>query len=369
MIYQKVGIKSIAYHLPDEEISSRVLEEQLTPLYKRLHIRPGQLEKLTGIYSRRWWSREVSFSEKASIAGKKALQKAGVHPEELGILIYGAVCREFMEPATAIVVADRLGVKAACEVLDISNACLAVMNGIVHIANAIELGQVDVGMVVSCESAREPVEQAIYEMNYKFSSEVFQHSMATLTGGSGACAVIVSRRNEDAKVTKLIGGVHRCAPQYNKFCRWGHKNEDVSKGLQRVYLRTDAGKVLTNGVILGRETWKDYLTKTSQTFRSKTDKIVCHQVARTNREAILKELGISKNNDFVTYPFLGNMGAVSLPTTAAIAEEEGFLRFGDKVHLLGIGSGLNCTMLGLEWMSSRLVPNSIEKNDSKYLYR
>jgi 3-oxoacyl-[acyl-carrier-protein] synthase-3 len=43
------------------------------------------------------------------------------------------------------------------------------------------------------------------------------------------------------------------------------------------------------------------------------------------------------------------MGSVSLPLTAAIAAERGELQRGDKVALLGIGSGLNCLMLGLEW--------------------
>ena len=43
------------------------------------------------------------------------------------------------------------------------------------------------------------------------------------------------------------------------------------------------------------------------------------------------------------------MGTVSMPITAAIAEERGFLSSGDRVGLLGIGSGLNCLMLGVEW--------------------
>jgi 3-oxoacyl-[acyl-carrier-protein] synthase-3 len=46
---------------------------------------------------------------------------------------------------------------------------------------------------------------------------------------------------------------------------------------------------------------------------------------------------------------LGNIGTVSLPLTAALADERGFLEKGDKVGFLGIGSGLNCLMLGWEW--------------------
>jgi 3-oxoacyl-[acyl-carrier-protein] synthase-3 len=79
------------------------------------------------------------------------------------------------------------------------------------------------------------------------------------------------------------------------------------------------------------------------------DKIICHQVGSMHRDTILKALGISSDRDFSTFPFLGNMGTVSLPLTAALAEEREFLRPGDRVGLLGIGSGLNCLMLGVEW--------------------
>ena len=61
------------------------------------------------------------------------------------------------------------------------------------------------------------------------------------------------------------------------------------------------------------------------------------------------KLGIDGEKEFSTYEYLGNIGTVSLPLTAALAEERGFLLPGDKVGFLGIGSGLNCLMLGVEW--------------------
>ena len=77
--------------------------------------------------------------------------------------------------------------------------------------------------------------------------------------------------------------------------------------------------------------------------------MICHQVGSGHRDAVLKALGIPLEKDYSTYPFLGNMGTVSLPLTAALAEEREFLNPGDRVGWLGIGSGLNCLMLGIEW--------------------
>jgi len=77
--------------------------------------------------------------------------------------------------------------------------------------------------------------------------------------------------------------------------------------------------------------------------------VICHQVGQGHQESILKTLEIPKNKDFTTYKFLGNMGTAALPVTAAIAEERAVLKPGQKVAFLGIGSGLTCLMMGLEW--------------------
>jgi 3-oxoacyl-[acyl-carrier-protein] synthase-3 len=106
--------------------------------------------------------------------------------------------------------------------------------------------------------------------------------------------------------------------------------------------------VLKYGVDLGMRTWKKFLSKLGWKT-DQLDKVICHQVGAGHRDAVLKGLGIPLEKDFSTFEFLGNMGTVSLPLTAALAEERDFLKPGDRVGLLGIGSGLNCMMLGVEW--------------------
>jgi 3-oxoacyl-[acyl-carrier-protein] synthase-3 len=63
----------------------------------------------------------------------------------------------------------------------------------------------------------------------------------------------------------------------------------------------------------------------------------------------LKLLELPPEHDFVAYEHLGNTGTVALPLSAALAAEREFLLPGHRVGLLGIGSGLNCMMLGVEW--------------------
>src|SRR5205823_10949757 len=102
------------------------------------------------------------------------------------------VCRENCKTPTACSVAARLGISPNAAIYDVSNACLGVLNGMLDIANRIELGQIRAGTVVSCESAREINEIMIERMLDTRSMETFRNSLATLTGGSGAVAVLLT---------------------------------------------------------------------------------------------------------------------------------------------------------------------------------
>jgi len=392
MKYSRVHIESIGYELAPVVVSTAELESRLAPMYETMGMAAGQLELLTGISERRWWEPNFPVSQGAADAGRKALAAADVSPDEIDVLIYAGVCRENFEPATACSVAHQLKINPDAAIYDLSNACLGVLNGVVDVANRIELGQARAGLVVSAETSREINESTIDRMVRTKSREVFVESVATLTGGSGAVAVlVVSEELSRAKRRRLIGGVGKNESQHHHLCRWGFQSilpaavgtvgkvlgpsagALVQKGIDRThglaagatslirqgldlglrhvkipFMETHAGEVLKHGVDLGLRTWNAFLTKFG--WRADyLDKVICHQVGSGHRDAVLKALGIPLEKDYSTFPFLGNMGTVSLPLTAALAEEREFLNPGDRVGWLGIGSGLNCLMLGIEW--------------------
>jgi 3-oxoacyl-[acyl-carrier-protein] synthase III len=345
MNYSRVFLDAIGYELPPVIVTTQELEARLRPVYETLHVAEGQLEALTGISERRWWEPGYAPSQGAVLAARKALALSHVRPQDVEVLIYAAVCREEFEPATACRVASDLGIRPDT-VYDISNACLGVLNGIVDIANRIELGQVRAGLVVSCETAREINDAMIETMLQSRRMDVFTKSLATLTGGSGAVAVLVTDGSFCPQPRRrLLGGTMQAEPQYYGLCRWGL--EGMLNTL-RQFTATDSVAVLRYGVELGLRTWQAFLGRLGWAS-DMVDKVICHQVGASHRDSILKTLGIAEEKEFSTYPFLGNMGTVSLPLTAALAEEREFLRPGDRVGFLGIGSGLNCLMLGVDW--------------------
>lgn len=348
MRYQKVVVNAIGYELGPVVVSSTELEDRLEPVYKALRIPEGQLEVWTGIRERRFWEDGAELSTGAIRAARKALAESQLEAQDLGALIYTGVCRENFEPATACRIAHALRMPSSSFIYDLSNACLGVMNGMIDVANRIELGQIKAGMVVSCESSREIVDTMIGTMCERPDMETFKLSLATMTGGSGAVAVVLSAHGRSKAVqARLLGGVARAAPEFFELCRWGLEPTGP-KDQVRPFMSTDSVAVLDNGVKLGRETWKALLAELDWTPQS-IDRVICHQVGSAHRDKILQVLEIDEDKDFCSHEFLGNMGTVSLPLTAALAAERDIIESGDKVGFLGIGSGLNCLMLGLEW--------------------
>ena len=403
MRYSRVYLESIGYELAPVIVGTRELEARLSPFLQTHGFPPPRLDLLTGISERRWWEPNDRLSRGATVAAQHALSMSKVDPRDIGTLIYAGVCREQYEPATACAVANNLGLKPQT-IMDVSNACLGVLNGVVQVANQIELGQCKAGLVVSCESAREINDATIDRLNSEASSltraqaeTLYRECLATLTGGSGAVAVLVTNDelSQDGR-RRLIGGNSMSAPEHNGLCSWGlqsvqgsalgqllqkgvpqavgtvlglkaagmlewgikigmdtlgHGARTLDDGLQHVklpFMKTHAGEVLRNGVELALRNWHVFLDRLGLTHQT-IDKVICHQVGSANREAVMKTLGIDRAKDYNTYESLGNIGTVSLPLTAAIAEEQNFLRKGDRVGFLGIGSGLNCMMLGVEW--------------------
>src|SRR5436305_6808950 len=225
MQYSRVHIESIGYELAPVVVSTAELENRLAPVYQALRMPPGQLELLTGITERRWWEPGYRLSAGAAAAAKKALAAADLTADDVDVLIYAGVCRENFEPATACAVAHELKINPDAAIYDVSNACLGVLNGVVDVANRIELGQARAGLVVSAETAREINETVIEQMIRTKSRELFVESVATLTGGSGAVAVlVVGEELSRQKRRKLIGGVPKDAPQCHQLGRWGRQS-------------------------------------------------------------------------------------------------------------------------------------------------
>lgn len=347
MRYHHVCIDTIAYQLPPVVLTSTEIEKRLAPLYQRLSLPEGRLEMMSGVQERRLWHSGTRPSNASIMAGQLALAKTELPKEKIGCLIHAAVSRDFLEPATASVVHAGLELLPTAINFDVSNACLGVINGMLLIANMIELGQIEAGLVVAGETAEPLVEATLKDLleNPHHTRQSIKSSFASLTIGSAAIAVILTHESLSNSNHRLLAGSIRAATQYNDLCQGsevGHQDRNQWQ------MQTDSETLLVRGVELAAETW--------QTLKAEIDwnnedvnRIFCHQVGTAHRRELYRQLELDINKDFPTLEFLGNVGTVSLPITFAMGVEQGLLKSGDKAALLGIGSGINSIMAGIEW--------------------
>jgi 3-oxoacyl-[acyl-carrier-protein] synthase-3 len=112
-------------------------------------------------------------------------------------------------------------------------------------------------------------------------------------------------------------------------------------------MNTNSEQLLEAGLETGRQAF-ECLLKESGWSRDSFAATICHQVGAAHRRRMLEKLELKPETDFATFETLGNTGSVALPTALARALEEGFLPQQGHCGLLGIGSGVNSLMIGLE---------------------
>ncbi len=344
MNFTKVSFHSFGYELPPKILTSEEIERHLQPLYKRLRLPEGRLELMSGITKRRLWHKGTKPSQAAILAGHKALGRSGFDPQQVEALFFTSVSRDMMEPATASFVHKALNLSSDALVMDISNACLGFLDGIVMLANMIELGQVENGLIVSGETAEELVESTITALcnNKKLTRKGIKPAFASLTIGSGAVALLLSRAKEGDNKPRLRHGAWRAQSNYSNLCQGN------SCGSETTLMDTDSEELLHQGVATAQKTWEKFSRKEGWQ-KEDIDCFFCHQVGSAHARLLFDSLGLDSDKNFQTLNNLGNIGSVSAPITMAMAMEDGFFRPGQKGAMLGIGSGINCMMLGVEW--------------------
>lgn len=348
MQYRNVCIESFGYTLPTEVVTSEEIEERLSPLYQRLRLPEGRLELMTGIRERRFWEPGTLPSDKSIESGRRALELAGIDPSYVGALIHGSVCRDHLEPATACRVHHRLDLPSDCMIYDVSNACLGLLNGMIQIANMIELKQIRAGLVVGTEGSRQLVETTIDALNNDttLTRNQLKLAVASLTIGSGSCAVLLTDRELSRTDNRLLVATARTSTAHHELCHSG-RDEAVGSGMQPL-MQTDSEQLMREGIATGIETFTRFMNETGWN-PDDIDRTFCHQVGSAHRKQMLESLGLQTERDFATLEWLGNTGSVALPITMAIGLEQGHVAAGENIGMLGIGSGINCLMLGVAW--------------------
>ncbi|WP_104136790.1 MULTISPECIES: 3-oxoacyl-ACP synthase III [unclassified Cryobacterium] len=332
--HRNVALLSIASLMAPLIITSEEIDRRLKPALTRLKLPIGLLQRVAGVYERRNWGPNETFDDAAVKAGKIALREAGIKPSDVGLLINTSVTRKHLEPSVAVRIHHGLGLPSSAINFDIANACLGFVNGMTLAAQLIDSGQIKYAVIIDGEDADEIQTNTIERLGRPgIKRKDFMSEFASLTLGSGAAAAVLGPADAHPGGHRILGGVTRAATQFNGLCVGSVDG-----------MFTDAKALLKGGMELVVSAWTEAKRDWSW---SNMDRYIVHQVSDVHTNAIVKATGMDKTKIPLTYPKLGNVGPASIPIT--LSQEASNLQPGNRVLLMGVGSGLNTAMMELCW--------------------
>ncbi|MDO5735287.1 MAG: 3-oxoacyl-ACP synthase III [Propionibacteriaceae bacterium] len=317
-----------------EVVSSDSLDDRLNGTYNRIGMARGGLAGLAGVEERRWWPEGTSYIAGGVEAGRTALEQAGITPDQVGLLINASVSRPHLEPSVATQIHDELGLPTNCLNFDITNACLGFVNAMQVAGSMIDAGQMDYALIVASEGTREPQERTLDRLvNGETTKDELKEAFATLTVGSGAAAMVLGRTDQNPGGHRVVGGLSRAGTSHHGLCI-GTMEE----------MHTDSRALFIEGMALVTKAWAEAKAEFEW---SDMDAYIPHQTSTAHLRGLSKALGLDNSRLAVSLVHHGNTAAAAVPFT--LAQEAASMEDGDRVLLMGIGSGLNVSFTEIAW--------------------
>ncbi len=335
----RAALASVGSALPVSVITS-------ADLGRRIHettgfeLTNGLVERLTGVRTRHYRADDEQSSDLAVRAATQALDRAGVGIEQIDLIIFAACTQDITEPATANIVQEKLGAKNA-QVFDVKNACNSFLNALDVADSHIRAGKSRCALVTCGETLSLGI-----DWNIRSVDDLKSRLAALTLGDAGAAAVLEAVPEEEGRgivatgfrsygdkwrlATVLGGGsMYRMDERYACF-----RSESAS-------LREAAYDLIPSVVqeVFDSIGWKP----------SDVDVACGHQVTKELVHGIAKRCGLPVECSPVTITDCGNTAAASIPLTLARAYEQGKVKRGTKILLVGGAAGFSVGVVTLIW--------------------
>jgi 3-oxoacyl-[acyl-carrier-protein] synthase III len=320
-------VMSLVGCAPEERWTSDSIQAELD----RAGLKQGfDLELKSGVKERRV-ARHRDVVELALPAARAAIERAGIEPRAIDLVLFCGVCRQYSEPATAAVLHGMLGLQAATA-FDISDACLGFIDGWMVADALIACGRARCALVVSAEFGTYYGALALEAL--KRGEDPQQH-FASLTLGDGAAAAVLGAKT--ASGGGVVMGLRETHGQYYPMCIIPSRDEPMRSNpvqLMKLGLKSFAKHARR-------------LVEASGWTVDELDLVVPHQASGAVIEHGRRHFGVTPDKVATTVDRFGNQASVAVPFALAEAMEQGRVGSGSKVLLAGFGSGLGIGMLTL----------------------
>jgi len=330
----RVGITAVAACLPEREVSTAELQEQVA-VASGLPLPPGMFQQATGIERRRVVADGEYASDLAIGAARQVLAEADLEALDIDLLLFASASRDMVEPATAHVVQAALGSRA--HALDVTNACNSFLNGIDLARSMIMSGRARRALVVTGETpsrAMRPRLDGMRQARSAFAGYTFGDAGAAVLVEPVTAGGIVDVDGETHSEHWAVGGIfgggsrHPRGDEHTYFSGDGHR-------LRGVFEKIGLGLLERVNYRLGF-TFDDYA------------RVLVHQVTLPYLQRFVEVAGVPVDKLVVTVGELGNMASATMGVQLARVKPE--LSAGDRVLLVGLGGGVS--LMTMVWEAS-----------------
>lgn len=324
-------ITGIGAYLPAQIVTSAELMREIHS--NRLGYDERLFERATGIAERRFSNKEESFLNMALNSSRQAIDDAGIHPLDIDYTIYCGIDKELAEPSLAHEISHNLGAsRAIC--FDVNNACLGLLNGY-SIANAyIATGAAENVLICTAEKSSKVIKSVMQQINAAGDKSTLKRLLGAFTLGDAGGAFIVSKAepNKGAKVMNYFTD-----SSINHLCSYAHKGDHVEFVMDM--------ENISEAMI---ERHSRFLNKTYEQLgwqKEDVSAVYCHQVGAKPHRTMANLAGVNLNKVPTTYKQFANITSATFAVNMAIHRPKS----GDKVLMLGAGSGCSGCQIGMQF--------------------
>ena len=327
----KVGILGTGSYVPEKIMTN-------DDLAKIMETSDEWIFSRTGIHERRFCEKEESAGTLAIEAGKKALEEAGVPASDLGVILVASMSPDFSSPSMAAILAKELATAEDCIALDINAACSGFVYGLEVVRGLLAFSRKKRALVVGTEQL-----SRLLKMEDRTTSVLF---------GDGAGAAVVEESETDyASFLGSRGDFSIVAPAcytgaFDGFYEDGTENpEKLGQGAtegkhEKIdHLMMDGKSVFLFAIDIIPKCIEGILKKTGERLEE-IDHVVCHQANSRIIRNVVRHLKAEPGQFFEDMELYGNTSGASIPIALKDMEEQGLLKTGEKLLLIGFGAGL-----------------------------
>ena len=301
-------------YLPEQIVTNADLE-------KMLDTSDEWIRERTGISERRIARDDETSGDMAEVAAQRAMQAAGVIPEDIGLLIVGTTTPDLVFPSTACLLQARLGLPD-CGAMDVNAACSGFLYAMSIADKYIRCGEVKKALVIGVEKL-----SAMTDWNDRGTAVLF---------GDGAGAVVLEASDEAGILSTHI---HAAGRHTDLLCTdvgvsTGFKPEEGG-GVRIMMKGNEVFKVAVR--TLGRIV--DETLEHNNMKKSELDWLIPHQANLRIISATAKKLGMTMDQVVITVDRHGNTSTASVPLALDEAVRAGKIKRGEILLLEAFGGG------------------------------